>query len=76
MLTLFSADGGMGVALADDGAVRDRANDRDPAGLGLSAAAERLERVGGWLTFAVGEDGGGIVRAWVPSATTTLRAER
>lgn len=76
VLSLFSADGGVGIALADDGVGKDREAPNEPGGLGLSAAAERLERVGGRLTFAVGEDGGGIVRAWVPSFTTTPPAER
>ena len=45
---------------------RPSAEGRDGGGLGLAAATERLERVGGHLTMGRNDDGGVTVQAWVP----------
>lgn len=82
VLSVFGSEGGLGIALADDGRV-DGGEIDGPGegsgggqpmgrrGLGLAATAERLERVGGWLSFAENDQGGGTVRAWVPAFTAT-----
>jgi signal transduction histidine kinase len=76
VVSLFSTDGGVGVAVADDGTGTGCGQCGEPGGLGLGAAAERVERVGGWLTFSAGDDGGGMMRAWVPAATESRTVER
>lgn len=66
VVSLYRVEDGVGLAVADDGTVGDIASD-DPCGLGLRMTAERLERVGGWLSCEGNEEGGGTVRAWVPA---------
>ncbi len=65
VVSLFPADDGVGVAVADDGVAESRSPVPD-RGLGLYTTAERLERVGGRLSFEVNQDGGRTLRAWVP----------
>lgn len=64
MVTAVASDGGILVAVSDDG--RGRGSEGDGHGMGLAAARDRLEQVGGRLTSFVDEDGGWTVRAWVP----------
>ncbi|WP_338419914.1 sensor histidine kinase, partial [Streptomyces klenkii] len=67
VVSLASLDGGVSMAVADDGL--GLAGDPDPAwssGRGLLAARERLERLGGTLSVVSDEDGGLTVRAWLP----------
>jgi signal transduction histidine kinase len=75
VLSLFRSDDGVGMALADDGVGIDQSPRRESVGLGLAAAAERLERVGGWLSFSDNDEGGGTVRAWVPAIRAGRPAE-
>lgn len=70
VVSLYRHADGVGLAVADDGtdgATGDTTLD-GRRGLGLRMTAERLERVGGWLSWTANEEGGGTVRAWVPSA--------
>jgi len=67
LVSLYPADDGLGLSVADDGTVGE-VGPAGERGLGLRAIAERLERVGGWLSFDVTDEGGGAVRAWVPAA--------
>jgi signal transduction histidine kinase len=67
VVSLYLSEDGVGLAVADDGT----AGYMTPAehhGLGLRMMAERVERVGGWLSCTANEEGGGTVRAWVPAA--------
>jgi signal transduction histidine kinase len=64
MITAVANDGGVLVAVSDDG--RGTASSGDGHGMGLTAARDRLEQVGGRLTSFSDEDGGWTVRAWVP----------
>lgn len=73
LVSMYATDDGVVLTVADDGAVSlpgppdDRGS--DDRGLGLSGLAERLERVGGRMTFAANEEGGSTLRAWVPTPT-------
>ena len=40
-----------------------------PRGLGLTTLGERLDAIGGRLSVRPGNDGGTVVRAWVPHQT-------
>ena len=65
LVSVFGARDGVTVAIADDGA----GLASDPAhghGLGLAGVAERLGRLGGYLTVGGNDDGGVTVRGWVP----------
>lgn len=64
MVTAVANDGGVLVAVSDDG--RSAPVESDGHGMGLAAARDRLEQVGGRLTSFADEDGGWTVRAWVP----------
>ena len=67
VVSLYLAEDGVGLAVADDGTAGDITLEGQH-GLGLQLAAERIERVGGSLSYTVNEEGGGTVRAWVPAA--------
>ncbi|QHE73900.1 Sensor kinase, two-component system (plasmid) [Rhodococcus sp. WAY2] len=67
VVSLYRAQDGVGMAVADDGTAGDITLE-DERGLGLQVMAERVERVGGWLSCAGNEEGGGTVRVWVPAA--------
>ncbi|MGA9375352.1 MAG: GAF domain-containing protein [Mycobacterium sp.] len=67
VVSLYSHQEGVGMAVADDGAAGDITL-QDERGLGLRVMAERIERVGGQLTCVGNDEGGGTVRAWVPAA--------
>jgi LuxR family transcriptional regulator, regulator of acetate metabolism len=56
--------GGVLVVFTDDGVGRQEA--AGPGGLGLAAAGERVERLGGRLRVVDGDDGGCAVRVWIP----------
>lgn len=64
MITAVANDGGVLVAVSDDGL--GSTGEGDGHGMGLAAARDRLERVGGRLSSFADEDGGWTVRAWVP----------
>lgn len=68
VVSLYQMEAGLGLAVADDGTGHAIKLDGGRGGLGLRATAERVERVGGWLSCEVNEEGGGTVRAWVPAA--------
>ena len=65
LVSVFASRDGVAVAVHDDG-VGPPPDGADRGGLGLAAAAERLERVGGHLTMGRNDDGGVTVQAWVP----------
>lgn len=64
---LVSSDGqGVTATVVDDG-VGFSGAPADGQGIGLEVCAERLERVGGYLSVDDNEDGGVTLRAWVPA---------
>jgi signal transduction histidine kinase len=63
VVSLYSLDDGCAVAISDDG--QGLASDGRP-GIGLTAARQRLEQLGGSLLVVNNEDGGLTLRAWVP----------
>ncbi len=65
LVSVFASRDGVAVAVHDDG-VGPPPDGADRGGLGLAAATERLERVGGHLTMGRNDDGGVTVQAWVP----------
>jgi LuxR family transcriptional regulator, regulator of acetate metabolism len=65
LVSVFASRDGVAVAVHDDG-VGPPPEGHDRGGLGLAAATERLERVGGHLTMGRNDDGGVTVQAWVP----------
>jgi signal transduction histidine kinase len=65
LVSVFASRDGVAVAVHDDG-VGPPSEGQDRGGLGLAAATERLERVGGHLTMGRNDDGGVTVQAWVP----------
>jgi LuxR family transcriptional regulator, regulator of acetate metabolism len=65
LVSVFASRAGVAVAVHDDG-VGPPPDGADAGGLGLAAATERLERVGGHLTMGRNDDGGVTVQAWVP----------
>jgi signal transduction histidine kinase len=66
LVSLFHSRDGATVAVNDDG-IGPPARRDGQSGLGLTAATDRLGRVGGYLTIGRNEDGGSTVRAWVPT---------
>ena len=65
LVSVFASRDGVAVAVHDDG-VGPPPDGADRGGLGLAAATERLERVGGHLTMGRNDDCGVTVQAWVP----------
>jgi signal transduction histidine kinase len=65
VLTAAATQGGITVAVADDGDGLAPACD-ERSGLGLRAASDRLGRLGGRLNVTENEEGGVTFRAWVP----------
>ena len=83
VVSVAAVDGGVSVAVADDGVgispdaqveVAGGTEDEEQEtqtqanGMGLRAAAARVERLGGSLSVFSNDDGGLTVRAWVPTA--------
>lgn len=67
VITVAARRGRVTVTVVDDGMGRAGSKRaKSGSGLGLSAAAERLGRVGGGLRLEDNEEGGLTVRAWVP----------
>jgi signal transduction histidine kinase len=66
LVSVFHTRGGATVTVYDDGVGPPCATD-DRRGLGLAAATDRLERVGGYLTVGRNDDGGVTVQAWAPT---------
>ena len=66
VLTAAATQGGVIVAVADDGEGLAPATSDGTSGLGLRAAADRLGRLGGRLNVTENEEGGVTFRAWVP----------
>lgn len=69
VVSIAASDGGVVVAVADDGLGWVAAGHRPHAtssGIGLNASYDRLARLGGTLSVVGNEDGGLTVRAWVP----------
>lgn len=65
VVAVCTGDGGVYASVVDDGV--GLVPSRPSAGLGLPAASERLERVGGRLTLRPNDEGGLTFRAWVPT---------
>jgi len=74
VISLYPAEGGLGLTVADDGSSPDLVSTGDERGLGLRTVAERVARAGGRLQFVKNEGGGGTMRAWVPAATAFPRS--
>ncbi len=83
VVSVLASDGGVSVAVADDGlgwadaAEADVAPSADtlppartsgPGGIGLRASYDRLARLGGALSVVGNDDGGLTVRAWLPTS--------
>ena len=67
VVTAFATNNGIALAVADDGLGLDESRAAsDGLGLGISAAHERLERLGGSLSLVTNDDGGVTVKSWVP----------
>jgi signal transduction histidine kinase len=65
-LSLRSLDGGLQLAIQDDGAGFDPARDRDRPSLGLSSMRERVHLLGGELDMDSAPGQGTTLVAWVP----------
>lgn len=65
-LALRSLDGGLQLAIQDDGAGFDPARDRDRPSLGLSSMRERIHLLGGELDVDSAPGRGTTLVAWVP----------
>ena len=64
---IVASDGfGVTATVVDDGVGRANASG-DGQGIGLESCANRLERVGGYLSVEDNEDSGMTLRAWVPT---------
>ncbi|HZE51602.1 MAG TPA: GAF domain-containing protein [Jatrophihabitantaceae bacterium] len=74
VVSVAATDGGVAVAIADDGLGWTAAGERatgpvnHSTGIGLQASYNRLARLGGALSVVGNEDGGLTVRTWVPAA--------
>ncbi|MFC4943431.1 GAF domain-containing sensor histidine kinase [Pseudonocardia sp. GCM10023141] len=69
IVSLGEVDGGVQVAIADDGQVREPSADEvsfDSAGLGIGLLAERAARLGGRVSLVHDEDGGSTLRMLLP----------
>jgi LuxR family transcriptional regulator, regulator of acetate metabolism len=83
VVSLVATDGGVSVAVADDGlgwpdaaeasrtaqlcTASSRAVSESSTGIGLRSSHDRLARLGGVLSVVGNDDGGLTVRAWVPA---------
>ena len=65
LVSVFGVREGVTVAIADDGVGLPKGSG-ERSGLGLAGVAERLGRLGGYLTVGGNDDGGVTVRGWVP----------
>jgi signal transduction histidine kinase len=74
-VSVSSRDGGIEVAVTDDGSGFDRqqSGTSAPGHIGLATMAERAELAGGWCTVKSSSGGGTSVRAWVPLPSAELR---
>ena len=69
MVSIGPVDGGVQVAVADDGdAGEDAVECPDGAGLGVRMLAERAARLGGRVSLVHDEDGGTTLRMLLPGA--------
>ncbi len=70
VVSLGAVDGGVQVAVADDGAAgagnRAAANSSDGCGLGIRMLADRASRLGGRVSLVHEEDGGSTLRIMLP----------
>ena len=69
LMNVFRTNGGVAVAVHDDG-VGLPVDWEDRAGLGLTAATDRIGRIGGHIRISRNGDGGVTVRAWIPCRIT------
>jgi signal transduction histidine kinase len=65
VVTLGGDDDGVAMVVTDDG-VGLRQQPGPDRGIGLDCIVERLQRVGGTGMLTAGDDGGCMIRAWVP----------
>jgi signal transduction histidine kinase len=65
VVTVCTGDGGVYASVVDDGVGLGKL--KSEPGLGLEAASERLERLGGRLRLTQSDEGGSTFRAWVPT---------
>ena len=74
-VSVSSRDGGIELAVTDDGSGFDRqqSGTSAPGHIGLATMAERAELAGGWCTVKSSSGGGTSVRAWVPLPSAELR---
>ncbi|MEJ3656880.1 histidine kinase [Actinomycetes bacterium KLBMP 9759] len=68
VVSLGEVEGGVQVAVADDGMVRDCAEDTCGAGLGVRMLAEKAARLGGRVSLVHDEDGGTTLRMMLPAS--------
>lgn len=67
VVTAFATNNGIALAVADDGLGLDESRAvSDGLGLGIKAAHDRLDRLGGSLSLVTNDDGGVTVKSWVP----------
>ncbi|MGQ0574067.1 MAG: GAF domain-containing sensor histidine kinase, partial [Pseudonocardia sp.] len=69
VVSLGEVDGGLQVAIADDGAARPGADEPPGTGLGIRLLAERAARLGGRVSLVHDEDGGTTLRMLLPAPT-------
>ncbi|MGD9526269.1 GAF domain-containing sensor histidine kinase [Pseudonocardia sp.] len=66
VVSLGEVDGGVQVAVADDGTAQDGPAHEDGSGFGIRLLAERAARLGGRVSLVHDEDGGSTLRMLVP----------
>ena len=73
VVSLGEHDDGVGVAVADDGLVRDAAVEPAGSGLGLRLLAEKAARLGGRVSLVHDEDGGSTLRMVLPTTPRSIQ---
>lgn len=73
VVSLADTDGGVQVAVVDDGHPAPEVPTARGSGLGLSTLADRAGAVGGRVSLVRDEDGGATLRTWVPDLHAAAR---